>query len=161
LKPRAAAAFVLATLAVLPACGGRSGLDLLSAEPATVLDASTPDVGVPPCGPSTCPGCCDAEGACRSGQDVGACGLAGRRCVACDPGVDLCTPDPANPDGQVCFSPCAFVSCKFRCCKPSGECVAGNTDDLCGSTGQLCDDCAARGLVCDASSQPHACVAAP
>jgi hypothetical protein len=146
-------------LATLLACGGRTGLDVVSTGESPGIDASVPDFPPPACGPSTCSGCCDADGVCRSGQEVGACGLAGRRCAACDPAVDLCLPDPTNPDGQVCFSPCAFVSCKFHCCKPSGECVAGDTDDLCGSTGQLCVDCAARGMVCDRSSQPRACVA--
>lgn len=76
----------------------------------------------------------------------------GRSCQACDPRFELCHPDPANPDGEVCFSPCDFRGCSNGCCLDNGLCVNGDDDSACGGAGQLCQDCSAVGQVCEASA---------
>jgi hypothetical protein len=148
----------LLLVAIALACGGRSGLDVPAPE------AGIPAVDAPPasvdavCGPSNCPGCCDDAGVCQPGNTEAQCGEQGRACIACNPKFDLCAPDPANPDGQVCFSPCDFKGCNYHCCLRTGACTSGVTDDACGSTGQLCVDCTTTGQVCDVVDFPHVCV---
>ena len=52
----------------------------------------------PPCGPSTCAGCCDASGSCNTFTSATACGLNGLICKACTA-------------GQSCnFGTCSFAS---------------------------------------------------
>ena len=132
-------------------CGARSELDGPAPEAgppeAGVADAATP----PGCGPADCAGCCDEAGTCQPGNDVAICGEMGRSCQGCDPRFELCHPDPANPDGEVCFSPCDFRGCSNGCCLANGVCVNGDDDSACGGAGQLCQDCSAAGQVCEAS----------
>ena len=55
-------------------------LVFLSVMPLVFLACPTPPVV---CGPSTCAGCCDANGQCQSGLGVTACGTLGRACDTC------------------------------------------------------------------------------
>lgn len=41
----------------------------------------------PPCNQSTCAGCCDPLGVCRSGNELRACGRFGEQCFLCAPGA--------------------------------------------------------------------------
>lgn len=63
---------------------------------------------VNPCSPSTCAGCCSAEGRCELGQSLSLCGRAGATCTACGAGLDcregLCTPaNLTNVGGGIAF----------------------------------------------------------
>ena len=157
------------------ACGSRTGLDVPVANADDQVDASpvveSPDVATPSllpppaptstgaCGPGSCAGCCDSTGTCQPGNAVSACGEQGRACATCNVHFELCSPDPANPDGQVCFSPCNLKSCNYHCCMPDGSCAPGDADDACGNTGAICDDCTTQGQVCAATNAVHACAA--
>ncbi|MBL8940297.1 MAG: hypothetical protein JNM69_37470 [Archangium sp.] len=63
-----------------------------------------PDTSKPPCGPSSCTGCCDSSGACVAGVTVQACGAMGATCAACSV-TDSCSfgkctpPTPFNQGG--------------------------------------------------------------
>ncbi|MCA2979456.1 MAG: HmuY family protein [Myxococcaceae bacterium] len=81
-----------------------------------------------PCGTSTCAGCCDASGVCRTGEGVDACGRGGLACAACAAGL-VCGPLRA------CVTP--TVS--------GGEPDGGATPDAgaqprCGKTTVTCSD---------------------
>ncbi len=149
------AANLASVLAALAGCGSRTELET----PAPAPDAGPPDAPAdvtPRCGPANCDGCCDDAGDCQAGDAQAGCGVLGRACVACNPRLEVCLPDPRYPDSQVCFSPCDPKGCNYHCCLPTGLCVAGNADDACGSTGELCQNCAASGQVCD-DGVPRAC----
>ncbi|HLK38148.1 MAG TPA: hypothetical protein VKU41_15405 [Polyangiaceae bacterium] len=152
------------------ACGSRTALDVAASIPVEdAADDAGPDVASPPllvaptptstgrCGPQNCAGCCDSSGACQPGRDEAACGEQGRSCMSCNPRFNVCDPDPTNPDGQVCFSPCNLKSCNFLCCLPNGMCAPGAADDACGNTGAICDDCTARGQTCVMAATGHVC----
>src|SRR5271165_6015789 len=64
------AVVIWACFLLVPACGGRSGLD----DTAPPDDAGLNDTTTPPaCSASTCPnGCCDIIGVCRAGADTNA-----------------------------------------------------------------------------------------
>lgn len=91
--------------------------------------------GAGPCGPGTCPGCCQA-GTCVAGTDKSACGAGGFPCVACQANQQ-CT------SGQcVTYSDkCNPQNCN-GCCK-GDTCVAGTDKSACGSGGTHCVTCAA------------------
>jgi len=68
--------------------------------------STTPPPNPPTCGPSTCEGCCTAEGRCARGVEVSACGMGGQSCVDCGSearcGLEgRCTaiPDGGSPPG--------------------------------------------------------------
>ncbi|MBL8922871.1 MAG: hypothetical protein JNJ54_28745, partial [Myxococcaceae bacterium] len=48
---------------------------------ALILTACGPSK--PPCGPSTCTGCCDSTGQCQLGSSTAACGKSGIQCKSC------------------------------------------------------------------------------
>lgn len=147
---RVARLFLLASLAALlfvlltPGCG-RTSLEPES------LDAGG---GASACGPSNCPaGCCDANGTCRTGRDVRACGSIGGSCSDCVAGgFDRCT------RSRVCAreeTSCDGSSCSGCCGVEDGTrlCLSGTEPIACGRRGGTCDDCAEEGRVCDASSR--------
>lgn len=142
------AAVVLATA---PACGARTGLD--EAGPDAAVDAPPPG-----CGASSCSGCCDDAGACEPGTATLACGVAGRRCQACNPSFDVCNPQ-GNPDvtGVVCYQPCDLRSCA-GCCTPAGACVGGTSDTSCGGPFRVCADCTALGQTCSTGEAIRSCM---
>jgi hypothetical protein len=144
----------LVFVGLVAACGSRTALEAVG------HDAGAPDPPADPpprCGPANCDGCCDDAGVCQAGDATDTCGEQGRRCVACNPRFDVCLPEPRNPDGEVCFSPCDFKACNYRCCLTTGQCVAGDSDDACGSTGELCSNCSATHQTCDTTVQPRVC----
>lgn len=145
--------FQVVLLCSVSACGGRSGLFVDAREAGARADA-----GSDACGPSTCAGCCDEEGTCRSGTETAACGVQGMQCQACDPRFDVCNPNGGGTHerGLVCWSPCD-KSCG-GCCLTDGTCLQGTADDACGSSTMICDDCAAEGLVCGQKGRTRGCV---
>lgn len=66
------------------------GLALI-ATTAVLTAAACATGGESPCEASTCDGCCDSDGRCRTGDEQGACGARGAACTACS-------------DAQVCLS---------------------------------------------------------
>lgn len=97
----------------------------------------------PPCGPTTCKGCCDAQGLCRFGTESDACGLGG---IGCD---DCAAKNEGCVDGA-CEGPppvCGPGNCG-GCCTAAGQCVPGTSDGACGLAGAPCQSCSASGKVC-------------
>ena len=87
------------------------------------------------CGAKTCAsGCCDSGGVCRAGTDVGNCGASGNKCVKCGLS-ETCTKGTCNNAWL-----CNATSCKSGCCVKS-QCKFGNTNQECGSGGQVCGVC--------------------
>jgi hypothetical protein len=76
----------------------------------------------PPCGPSNCAGCCNAQGVCVGGNSASACGAGGGACVAC----------PSVPNG---YGACSAGVCTFGCNYPYHAC--GNH---CIGQRQICND---------------------
>lgn len=85
------------------------------------------------CGPSTCNGCCDAQGVCQVGADDAVCGLAGEACAECQ---DACGWDPPGPDAW-CGSGqgYAFMGCKAHACAPVER---GGAEGACCFQGDVC-----------------------
>ena len=108
------------------------------------------------CDATTCSGCCDANGNCRSGTSGASCGTNGAACVDC-PGAESCCSgtcaniltDPAHCGA--CDTPCApgQVCDRRICCTPltcqPGEC--GSPPDGCGGTLD-CGGCGAGQTCC-------------
>ena len=69
----------------------------------------------PPCGPSTCRGCCDVDGICQTGTTPAACGLRGNACATC-PFDDrpLCVNQACSGCGAGLFL-CCDSSCRRHC----------------------------------------------
>lgn len=165
--------FVALGLWVLGVGCGRSTLDGYASDASTfdvtlpdaTADTSQPDVAqpdaAPACGPSTCPsGCCDSDGRCRVGRDLGACGHGGLACEDCsaegfdycDPGLRVCAKEQQTCDAATCANGCCVTS-------PNGGfvCLGGGSTMACGHGGEACVDCSLTGEVCDAAT--HACKA--
>lgn len=138
-------ASLLSLLAIAPGCG-RSSLEL-----ETRADAGSSST----CGPSTCPGgCCDANGQCRTGTDVRACGSVGGRCSDCVAnGFEVCT------SSRVCGRDdpsCGAASCPNGCCAVDDgrrRCLSGTEPAACGGRGEQCTNCGVSGRACEAASR--------
>ncbi len=89
-----------------------------------------------PCGPATCNGCCDDNGACVAGNADSACGRSGNACDAC-PASRFC-----KDNG--CFARCTSVNCG-GCCDDLGVCKVGDSPAACGKSGGTCTSCGALG----------------
>jgi len=96
--------------------------------------------GAGTCGPSTCGGCCQGE-LCVNDVSSSACGSAGFPCVQCDPG-ETCTNGQCGGS-----SSCNLATCAQGCCK-NNQCMPGDINTACGSSGALCMDCVASGGTC-------------
>ena len=134
--------------------------------------------GVCVCSSASCPkGCCEANH-CFPGTSDDHCGGGGAPCTNClTKGLSCgakqscisCTPSCAGkkcgapngcggicstgacPLGQACSGGqcvCTPVSCPTGCCSPTHTCYPGTSAQACGSSGGLCDDCAAQGKQC-------------
>jgi hypothetical protein len=97
----------------------------------------------PPCGPGTCDGCCDAQGACRFGDESDACGAGGQLCTDCTATGEGCV----NGACQGPPPPCGPGNCG-GCCDAAGNCVAGTSHTACGTAGNACQACTSQGKVC-------------
>lgn len=127
----------------LPGCG-RTSL-----EPEE-LDSSVRST----CGPASCPnGCCDANGVCRTGRDVRACGSIGGQCADCvADGFSLCNADRVCGRDQ---PSCGATSCGGCCAAEEGRvrCLSGTQPAACGQLGGACVDCAEEGRVCSLATR--------
>jgi hypothetical protein len=123
-------------------------------------------VNVPPpqdCGPWNCGGCCTNTypSQCVGGLDSWQCGSGGQMCTSCYPGQTcawqpwgggVCTSYPDGglpPDGGVpdAMPVCGPWNCG-GCCTPAGQCRPGLSDQRCGRSGEVCENCAVQNLVC-------------
>ncbi len=130
---RTSAAVFLWGFAAFGACGGRGvpGLD-----PGR-RDAGGPD-GRVACLPTTCDGCCNAEGECVTGQEAGACGRGGEQCADCAVLGGRCQEGQCVEETRECGP----GTCP-GCCDEQGRCLAGVWPSACGRGGEACRDCGA------------------
>jgi hypothetical protein len=153
LKPpfplKAARLFALACLGALLFVFVAPGCGRTSLEPESLDDG-----GAASCGPSTCPtGCCDANGTCRTGRDVRACGSIGGTCSDCvADGFSLCT------TSRVCGREdpkCSPSTCSGCCSVDDGRlrCLSGTAPAGCGSSGAQCSNCVVQGRACDPTAR--------
>jgi alpha-tubulin suppressor-like RCC1 family protein len=95
------------------------------------------------CSPQTCPGCCNQNGQCQSGDTVSACGQAGTACRVCE--------TPLNGT-----STCAAGSCAFECTQGthacSGACVSNMSADTCGTRCEACPAPTGATATCDGTT---------
>ncbi len=102
-----------------------------------------------------CPnGCCDAEGQCRPGTEVDACGAPGHACVNCmSSGFSSCDKDLLACMMKMTY--CHPSNCPTGCCQAVGAmsvCVDGTSPKACGIGGQFCQTCSG-----DCDSATHSC----
>ncbi len=86
------------------------------------------------CGPSTCPGCCDADEICQTGNQDAVCGELGALCVDC------------TATGRVCGG---------SACRPRGGGDAGTSAS---DAGACTGACSSPGIVCDADGGYATCI---
>ena len=60
---------------------------------------------------------------------------------------------PEGGGGGGGSEPCGPDTCAQGCCDDEGECVLGNAQTACGTSGAACIDCNAQGLVCQPETQ--------
>lgn len=102
------------------------------------------------CGPKTCSGCCDANGACvqrPDNENPGTCGIGGQSCANCAASGSLCdlqTFKCGAPTGGGTAADAGCPGCRLT----NGVCAPGNTDNNCGLNGAACQAC--QGQVCTA-----------
>ncbi|MBX3226781.1 MAG: hypothetical protein KIT84_38820 [Labilithrix sp.] len=132
-------------------CGSIGGActDCLAAGFDTCTSARVCGRSDPACGPATCAGCCEIDGAgnrqCLSGTESTACGRGGASCRNCE------------DDGRACdlsTRSCGTTRCDATNCNGCcvGDlCLPGNSSLACGANGGQCGRCAA-GQVCRVTS---------
>lgn len=105
---------------------------------------------IPPtqtCSAQTCPnGCCQGN-YCSQGTAQSACGVGGQTCSVCTTTQD-CTAGQCVTASSTCNSTNCSGCCTGNTCDSYG--VSNNS---CGQNAQTCDNCTAKGGVCDASSR--------
>lgn len=124
------------------------------------------------CNSSSCPGCCDANDQCFTGESPQACGIAGATCQACT-GSQVCTagqcrnPQPdgggggagggSGGGGGADGGSCNSSNCT-GCCTATGACQTNTSAAACGQNGAACVSCqfgqactsgACTGTTCD------------
>lgn len=154
---------VVAGAVLLTACGARSSMDLEDYEwdsgaggdaasdaptdsPQDVIYDHVNDING--CNPSTCGGCCDENGECRTGMEQSACGIGGYQCVNCAAFNATC-----NAATHQCgaATECNAATCPSGCCD-GNSCVPGTSNASCGRGGQACVSCPSNGY-CDPGLQ--------
>lgn len=119
------------------------------------LLACEPTVTAPPCGPTTCFGCCDSTtGQCVAGTVTSACGNGGYVCTACS-GSQTCSGGQCSSGGTTCGN-CS------GCCSGS-TCVINTSERFCGTTGSACQACdpgeiCANGICASAGCSSATCL---
>ncbi|MCU0698103.1 MAG: hypothetical protein MUC96_16475 [Myxococcaceae bacterium] len=136
----------------------------------------------PPCSSTTCLGCCDSAGECRSGFDNSACGTRGNLCSSCGLGQSCVSgscsqPNPGGVGGSGVGGGsfgggaaggsvgggsaggsavrCDAANCG-GCCDAQGQCLTGRSTGACGSNGAACLACSS-GLSCNAFGSGGRC----
>lgn len=122
----------------------------------------------PPCTSTTCTGCCDSTGECRSGLDNSACGARGASCTQCglvstclsgvcslnNTGAGTAGGSSATGGGAAggataggsaggAVGQCNSNNCA-GCCTDTAQCVAGFSPQACGTNGASCLVCGAN-----------------
>lgn len=114
------------------------------------------------CNATTCTGCCDTTGECRSGFDNSACGTRASACATCGLG-QTCLSGACSTTGAGAGtgtgggfsgtgggsaaggSAGGVVSCNSTncpgCCATNGQCFTGRSDSVCGTNGASCAVC--------------------
>lgn len=123
-------------------------------------DSGMGDGGAEPCSTTSCTGCCDATGACRSGETPDACGANGMSCGSCGAGLVCrlreCQPLTANgglcqTDAECAHDHCVdHVCCNATCTEPCESCAIAGKVGRCSpieETSEVAAACAP--YVCD------------
>ncbi len=125
--------------------------------------------GGPVCSTSTCTGCCDASGTCRSGDDVSACGGSGFSCAVCAAGTRcaaaVCQPLSANGGMCLANAQCGSGFCvSGLCCNSActGNCESCNsmgTEGVCSPLAEATQPAVCGDYACDgvSGSCPSTC----
>jgi len=95
------------------------------------------------CDPILCAtGCCDPDNVCHTENTADYCGIAGTDCFSCSGD----TPNCYNGWCVGCSDdfPCAGGCCDLR----TSLCHPGDSNELCGAVGALCDNCEIDDLFC-------------
>ncbi|MBI5529430.1 MAG: hypothetical protein HY897_24150 [Deltaproteobacteria bacterium] len=112
-----------------------------------------------PCGAATCgTGCCDAAGNCVTVPTNTQCGANGAACQDC-------TATAARYCFEGSCSTCNATTCPGGCCDAGGGCLAGTSNNSCGTGGASCANCESSGKtcinftcqMCDAATCPDGC----
>ena len=129
------------------------------AGPGTTIDGgrASIDAGTPNCSPATCPGCCDGENRCQTGNLKGLCGQAAVACTACLGATACndraCVPLKANGSGCSSDDSCASgacvsgLCCSSRCAGTCQSCSLSGTEGLCSLRNEGTGSCGA--YACD------------
>ena len=114
------------------------------------------------CTTSTCTGCCDDIGACRSGDEPAACGQGGATCAACASGtrcqVAVCQPLNANGGTCVVGAECASgfcaagVCCTSACTGDCESCNGAGSEGRCAPLAEAAAPAACGAYACDGVS---------
>jgi hypothetical protein len=104
----------------------------------------------PPCGPSTCSGCCFGD-QCLSGTDPAACGIKGAVCGNCLASGGKCV---SEGTGGVCQGQVTCNASNCQGCCAGTTCLPGNSGTECGISGQQCSNCQAIGGQCISPGGP-------
>ncbi|MDP2269378.1 MAG: hypothetical protein Q8N23_24880 [Archangium sp.] len=114
------------------------------------------------CTTSTCTGCCDDSGVCRSGDELAACGQGGMTCAACASGTRcqaaVCQPLNANGGTCVVGAECASgfcaagVCCTSACTGDCESCNAVGTEGRCAPLAEATAPGACGDYACDGVS---------
>jgi hypothetical protein len=79
---------------------------------------------------------------CVAGSTDTQCGNQGVACQDCTKAQGVCEM------GQTCSNapPCGSSNCPKGCCGTDGGCQQGQSDEACGTDGELCIDCTDQGM---------------
>lgn len=118
--------------------------------------------GTQVCNASSCTGCCDETGACRSGDANTACGQTGSACSDCGAGArcagSICQPlkatgDSCNSGGDCSTSHCVTgVCCNSACTGACQRCDATGTEGTCSALPEATNVTACGAYACDGIS---------
>jgi len=92
---------------------------------------------------TACGGCYSGT-TCMVGNTTAYCGTGGEACIACSTGQSCLYGD--CKEGVPTATPTPATSCLG--CYNGTTCMVGNSNDFCGTGGELCDDCVKDGRVC-------------
>ena len=111
------------------------------------------------CGPESCTnGCCSFQGgasSCLAGTDPSACGNFGSACTDCSVDGRSCDTNTRNCG----TSKCDATNCK-GCCV-GDQCLSGQDNQACGTTGNACTSCTQTGQTCAPAGSGGACTGTP
>ena len=119
-----------------------------------LLSACTPPT--PPCGPTTCTGCCDASGQCQGGSAPTACGQFGGACNSCGLGQGCSLGACVTP--TTC-RPTTCTALRKNCGQVSDGCGGTLSCGTCG-TGESCGGAGVANVCGAGTCMPATCMSA-